>query len=79
MNGHSHSETTPVITTDVDAVEDDYNPQRTSTQADIVEVQDSTIELSGDYYPPPPPPLPISHDLSLSPGSGHSTPRKDMR
>ncbi|XP_053403070.1 FERM, ARHGEF and pleckstrin domain-containing protein 1-like [Mercenaria mercenaria] len=78
VNGHAHSLTTPEITTDVDAVNDD-DTQRTSTQAEIVEVEDSTIELSGDYYPPPPPPLPISHELSLSPGSNHSTPRKDMR
>lgn len=80
MNGHHHSQTTPVITTDVDAVDDtDDENFKSSTQAEIVEVKESTIEMSGDYYPPPPPPLLVSHDLSLSPVSGHSTPRKDMR
>lgn len=87
LNGH-HSQTTPVITTDVDALEaddDHYSAAQEvsfsaqSPRAEIVEVKESTIELSGDYYPPPPPPLQMSHDLSLTPGSANSTPRKDTR
>ncbi|KAL4220005.1 FERM [Mactra antiquata] len=82
MNGH-HSRTEPVITTDVDDYDRDLPIQATddyvSRKAELVETEEATIEMSGDYYPPPPPPLPISHDLSLSPGSVNSTPRKDMR
>ncbi|XP_052782396.1 FERM, ARHGEF and pleckstrin domain-containing protein 2-like isoform X2 [Mya arenaria] len=113
MNGH-HSKTTPIITTDIDAEEDevyshevldvenvDIKNETNSNQdtsapvtqnapvpqrAELVEVKESTIEMSGDYYPPPPPPLPLEHDTSLElslmdngSGSAHSTPQIDMR
>ncbi|WAR27779.1 FARP1-like protein [Mya arenaria] len=103
MNGH-HSKTTPIITTDIDAEEDElpiiqyFSIISTDTsapvtqnapvpqRAELVEVKESTIEMSGDYYPPPPPPLPLEHDTSLElslmdngSGSAHSTPQIDMR
>lgn len=88
-NGVHHSKTTPVITTDIDAdtdgdAADDVSEPPAShlapQRAELVEPAESTIEMSGDYYPPPPPPLPL-HDDSLSPvlESQLLTPKKDAR
>ena len=92
--GVHHSVTTPIISTDLDADDDEvdevpdpvttHHPTNQSPslshmatqKAELVEEMESTIEMSGDYYPPPPPPLPL-HEESLSPSLEFLTPRKD--
>ena len=46
----------------------DHDEMSAPQKAALVEVKESTIEMSGDHYPPPPPPMPLDEST-----------RKDMR